>query len=79
LFQKLIDDRELLKSKQKALMMVRPDLVYGYGSPLEPDPAFNSRIADHVLKESLIVRCKRKRGERERELHLSVYEFLWVM
>jgi hypothetical protein len=58
-------------------MMVRPDLVYGYGSPLEPDPAFNSRIADHVLKESLIVRYIR---EREREqLHLSMFECVWVI
>lgn len=55
LFQKLMDDKELLKSKQKALMMVRPDLVYGYGSPLDPDSNFKSRIADHLLKEALIV------------------------
>lgn len=25
--------------------------MYGYGSPLDPDPSFQSRVADHVLAE----------------------------
>jgi len=53
LFQKLIDDKPLLKAKQMALALVRPDLLYGYGSPLDPDPAFASRVNDHVLSECL--------------------------
>ena len=51
LLQKLIDDRALLKAKQMALGLVRQDLLYGYGSPLDPDPSFQSRVADHVLAE----------------------------
>lgn len=28
------------------------DLLYGFGSPLDPDASnFNSRVADHVLNE----------------------------
>ena len=52
IFEKLVEDRQLLRAKQLALVRVRQDLLYGFGSPLEPDPAFPSRVADHVLGES---------------------------
>ncbi len=31
---------------------VRKDLVYGFGSPLAPDPDFKSRVPDHILSEA---------------------------
>ena len=52
IFDKLVGDRNLLRAKQFALMRVRQDLLYGYGSPLEPDPSFSSRVTDHVVAES---------------------------
>ena len=52
IFEKLVADRALLRAKQLALVRVRQDLIYGFGSPLEPDHAFPSRVADHVLNEA---------------------------
>ena len=55
LLQNLMNDRAQLKEKQEALARVRPDLIFGFGSPLNPDETFESRVVDHVIADTLKV------------------------
>lgn len=55
IFNDLIRDRDALRRRQHALHIARHDLIYGIGSPFNSTRAFNSRIADHVLEEALVM------------------------